>query len=97
MGHIVILKIVAGYLLIINVITFVIYGIDKSKAKHDRWRIPESTLISVAIIGGSIGAVLGMLIFHHKTRKPKFFVGVPVIIALQILLAVFCYYRFGRL
>ena len=90
-----ILKALAGYLLIINVITFVIYGIDKSKAKHDKWRIPENTLICLAVVGGSIGALFGMIIFHHKTKKPKFFVGVPVILVLQIALAGFCCYHFG--
>ncbi len=90
-------KIILGYLLIINMITFIAYGVDKYKAGHEKWRIPEATLIGLAIIGGSIGALLGMRVFHHKTRKPKFFVGVPVILALQIVVGVLFFGRFFSL
>ena len=62
--------------------------IDKKKAKRGRWRIKESTLLFLALIGGSIGEIIGMHVFHHKTQKPKFFIGVPVIIVLQILLII---------
>ena len=79
------------YLIIINVITFFIYGLDKYKAKNDRWRIPEKTLIGAAVIGGSIGAWAGMRVFHHKTRHPKFYIGVPVIFVLQIVAGVLYY------
>lgn len=73
------------YVCVINVIAFLMYGLDKVKAKRRQWRIPESTLLGVAVIGGSIGAFWGMQIFHHKTKKPKFYIGVPVIFALQII------------
>lgn len=69
---------------ILNVITLFLYGIDKWKAKKDRWRIPESTLLLLAVLGGSIGAWLGMKIWHHKTMHKKFKYGVPLILVLQI-------------
>ena len=68
----------------LSVITFVVYGIDKWKAKKDKWRIPESTLLLLAIVGGSIGALLGMKVWHHKTMHKKFKYGVPLILVLQI-------------
>lgn len=73
------------YVCVINVIAFLMYGLDKVKAKRRQWRIPESTLLGVAVIGGSIGAFLGMQIFHHKTKKPKFYIGVPMIFILQVI------------
>lgn len=77
-----------GYLLTINVVAFLAYGLDKYKAKNDLWRITEATLITLAVIGGSIGALLGMRFFHHKTKKPKFYVGVPVILIVQIVIII---------
>ncbi len=77
-----------GYFLAINVVAFLAYGIDKYKAKKDLWRIPEATLLLLAVIGGSIGALLGMRFFHHKTKKPKFSVGVPVILIIQIVIII---------
>lgn len=71
------------YIIIINFITFVIFGIDKQKAVKNKWRISENTLIGFAIIGGSAGALLGMRCFHHKTRKKKFSMGIPLILILQ--------------
>lgn len=82
-------KILFIYLLIANVITFAIYGIDKWKARHDRWRVPESVLILLAIIGGSLGALLAMRMFHHKTKKNKFAFGIPIILVLQISAMIF--------
>lgn len=76
------------YLTAINAITFLLYGIDKFKAQHDRWRIPESVLIGLAIIGGSIGAWLGMIIWRHKTQHKKFKYGIPLILIIQIGLMV---------
>ena len=73
------------YVFVVNVIAFLMYGLDKVKAKRLQWRIPESTLLGVAVIGGSIGAFLGMQIFHHKTKKPKFYIGVPAIFILQVI------------
>lgn len=74
------------YLIIINVIAFGLYGIDKQKAIRKQWRIPEAQLLAVAAIGGSAGALLGMQFFHHKTRKWKFRIGVPLILAVQLIL-----------
>ena len=76
------------YLLFINVVTFFVYGIDKYKAKHAKWRISEATLLLLAVIGGSIGAWCGMKVWHHKTMHKKFKYGVPVIFILQVALAV---------
>ena len=74
-----------GYLLAVNIVTFCAYGIDKYKAKNKKWRIPEKVLIGLAVTGGSAGALAGMSAFHHKTRKNKFRIGVPVIIVLQLI------------
>jgi uncharacterized membrane protein YsdA (DUF1294 family) len=71
------------YLALINLITFVVYGIDKLKAKNGKWRIPESTLLLLAVVGGSIGAWCGMKTWHHKTLHKKFRYGIPLIMALQ--------------
>lgn len=83
-------RLILHYLLAINLLTFVVYGIDKWKAQHGRWRIPEATLLALAVIGGSIGAWLGMKTFHHKTLHKKFALGVPLIIVLQVALLCFC-------
>lgn len=72
------------YLLLINAVGFVFMLVDKRRAQKNLWRISESTLLTVAILGGSIGSFAGMRLFHHKTRKPKFSIGIPVIIILQI-------------
>ena len=77
------------YLLIVNAATFIIYGIDKWKARHDRWRVPESVLIFLAIIGGSPAAILAMRTFHHKTNKNKFAIGIPIILFLQLAALIF--------
>ena len=77
------------YLIAVNVLAFSVYGMDKRKAKANQWPVPESQLLLLAVIGGSVGALLGMRTFHHKTRKPKFYIGVPVILGLQICLVVF--------
>lgn len=69
------------YLIIINIAAWIMYRLDKWKAKSGAWRIPERTLLLTALAGGSVGALAGMLLFHHKTRKPKFMIGVPVMFA----------------
>ena len=74
------------YLAVINVVTFFMYGVDKWKAKRSKWRIPEATLLLLAVLGGSIGAWLGMKTWHHKTLHKKFRYGVPIIIIVQIAL-----------
>ena len=77
------------YLLAINFVSFFLYGIDKYKAKKNQWRISEATLLMMAVIGGSIGAWAGMRLWHHKTMHKKFKYGIPVIIILQVVLAVY--------
>ena len=74
------------YLIAINIVTFLVYGIDKWKAKQGSWRISEATLLILAVIGGSIGALLGMKIWHHKTMHKKFKYGLPLILIIQIIL-----------
>ncbi len=76
------------YFLFINVVTFIAFGVDKRKAKHNKWRIAEKTLLGLAAIGGSVGALLAMRMFHHKTKHKKFYIGVPVIILLQIVFVI---------
>ena len=82
------------YLIAINIATFFVYGIDKWKARRSKWRIPESTLLTLAVLGGSIGAFIGMRTWHHKTMHNKFKYGVPLITNLQVVLAVYIYIRF---
>ncbi|MDD6027714.1 MAG: DUF1294 domain-containing protein [Bacteroidales bacterium] len=77
------------YLLAVNSLTFLLYGIDKYKAKKGRWRISEATLLTMAAIGGSIGAWAGMRTWHHKTMHKKFKYGIPVIIIMQIAFVVY--------
>ena len=74
------------YLIVINVVTFLVYGIDKWKAKQDGWRISEVSLLILAVIGGCIGALLGMKIWRHKTMHKKFKYGLPLILIIQIIL-----------
>ena len=76
------------YLLIINIITFIIYGIDKYKSIKHKYRISEATLIILAIIGGSIGAFFGMIVFHHKTKKKKFTILIPIIMLLWVYILI---------
>ena len=77
------------YLGIINLIAFITYGVDKKKAERHRFRIPEATLILLAAVGGGLGALLGMLFFHHKTRKPKFCILVPLFLAVWVAITLF--------
>ena len=72
------------YLIAINIVTFFVYGIDKWKAKQGSWRISEATLLILAVISGSIGAMLGMKVWHHKTQHKKFKYGLPLILLAQI-------------
>ncbi|WP_297421555.1 DUF1294 domain-containing protein [Clostridium sp.] len=82
------LKIILTYFLIINFIGFIIMLIDKQRAIHKEWRIPEKTLIVISILGGSIGMLTGMSTFRHKTKHKKFTVGVPLILLMQIGLVI---------
>ena len=76
------------YLLLINALGFALMLADKRKAQKKQWRIPESTLITAALLGGSLGTITAMRLFRHKTRHPKFSLGLPVIFAIQVILAV---------
>ena len=76
----------ACYLLAINAVTFIVYGIDKYKAKKAKWRISEATLLLLAVLGGSIGAWIGMKVWHNKTMHKKFKYGIPAILLIQIAL-----------
>lgn len=80
------IKAIYAVLIVINVAAFAMYGIDKKRAIAEEWRIPEATLLTMAAACGSVGALFGMYTFHHKTRKPKFAYGVPVMLAVQIAL-----------
>lgn len=84
--------IIVFYLVILNVLTFLLYGIDKWKAKRSRWRIPESALLGMAAVGGSVGAWLGMRVWRHKTQHKKFRYGVPAILVAQIVLLVWFFW-----
>lgn len=89
MNYISLLHIALIYLAVINVVTFFMYGIDKWKAKKSKWRIRETALLGLAVLGGSIGAWLGMKVWHHKTLHKKFKYGVPAIIIIQLALIVY--------
>ncbi|MBQ1370939.1 MAG: DUF1294 domain-containing protein [Clostridia bacterium] len=78
------IKAIYAILVAINVVAFVVYGIDKKRATHDEWRIPEATLLTLAAAFGAVGALSGMYTFRHKTRKPKFAFGVPLLMAAQL-------------
>jgi len=80
------------YVLIINIVSFAIYGIDKRKAVEGKWRIPEATLLFTGFIGGAVGSFIGMKVFRHKTQKPKFRILVPVFILLNIAVIVFVFW-----
>lgn len=83
------LAIISGILLTLNLLTFIIYGIDKFKAKKSKWRIPESTLLLLAVLGGSIGAWLGLQVWRHKTQHKKFYIGIPMILTLQVIATIY--------
>ena len=89
------MRILMWYLIIINVVTWITYGnvvtwitygLDKWKAKAGKWRIPERTLLLLALTGGSVGALAGMMLFRHKTKKAKFFIGVPVMFVVHCVI-----------
>ena len=77
------------YLVIINIIAFLAMGIDKWKAKRDAWRIPEQTLLSLVVLGGGIGGIAGMYTFRHKTQKPRFYIGFPLILIIEVAVAIY--------
>lgn len=81
--------IVIGYLTIINAIAFALMLADKARARKNLWRIPERTLFTAAIFGGSIGSLLGMYLVRHKTKHLKFVIGIPVILIVQVILGIY--------
>ena len=81
------------YLIILNILAFACYGIDKKKAEKGKWRISEACLLTMAVLGGALGALLGMLFFHHKTRKKKFYILVPTFTVLWTILCIFFLYQ----
>lgn len=86
-------KVAIYYLAAINVIAFILYGLDKLRAKKGRRRVPERSLILIAAAGGSIGAIAAMKVWHHKTKHNKFRLGLPAILLAQIALIYFAVYR----
>ena len=80
----IVISIIVGYFIVLNLIGFALMGIDKRRAVKKLWRIPESTLFIIALIGGSIGSIIGMRVFHHKTKHWYFVYGMPAILFLQI-------------
>ncbi len=81
--------VIVYYLIAITLVTFCVYGLDKWKAQHGRWRVSEATLLLLAAIGGSVGAWAGMKLWHHKTLHKKFKYGIPAIIIIQIAVAAY--------
>ena len=79
------------WLAVINLLTLIVYGADKRRARKGKWRVPEKTLFLLPLLGGSIGALLGMRVFHHKTKHWYFVWGIPAILLAQIALAVWIY------
>lgn len=80
-----VINILLLYILSVNLGGFIAFFIDKKRAVRSKWRIPEVTLLTIALLGGAIGCYLGMKLFRHKTLKPLFYIGIPVIIALQVV------------
>lgn len=89
MTQTVIIEVFEIYLAVVNIVAFVLYGVDKHKAIQHQWRIPEATLILFAWIGGAAGALLGMNVFHHKTQKAKFRILVPLALVVWIVLLMY--------
>ena len=83
------MKFLILYLLIINAAGFLLMLIDKYKARKNLWRIPEKTLLGVALMGGSVGSYAGMQLFRHKTKHPQFYIGIPIIMAVQFIAAAY--------
>lgn len=88
-----VIRLLLVYLALSNLLSLSLFGIDKWKAKHTKWRISEKTLLLVAAIGGSIGAWVGMKLWHHKTQHKKFKYGVPLIFIFQLAALLFASYK----
>lgn len=87
-----VISIISGYFLFMNFFGFILMGVDKRKAKKREWRISESSFFVVALLGGSLGSIIGMYAFHHKTRHWYFVYGMPAILVLQVAIASFIYF-----
>lgn len=85
------MKYLLYYLLIINAAGFALMLADKHKARKNLWRVPEAVLMFAALAGGSVGSLAGMYLFRHKTRHPKFTIGIPLILAVQVILFIWLY------
>lgn len=86
------LKLLSIWLIVINLVGFIQMYVDKRRAKKDKWRIPEKQLFLVALIGGSVGSILGMQVFRHKTKHRSFVIGMPAILILQIVVVAVIWY-----
>ena len=84
-----------SYLVLANLVAFAMYGIDKRRAIKNKWRIPEKRLLLAALFGGAPGALWGMILFHHKTKKAKFLLTVPVLFILEVVLFSWLFWRLG--
>ena len=84
-----VLTYIAVYLAVINLAGFISMALDKKKARRNQWRIPEAPLVLFAIFGGSLGCLWGMHVFHHKTQRPKFYIGIPVILGVQVVILLY--------
>lgn len=82
-----------GYIILITLIALAMFGIDKQRARKKGRRIPEKQLLFISLMGGSIGALSGMYLFHHKTKHPLFYLGIPTILLLEIIFAVYIYHQ----
>lgn len=87
------MKYIAVYLCIINALAFLLMLIDKQKAKKNRWRIPEATLLGVSAIGGSVGGLLGMCLLRHKTLHKRFSIGIPLMLVAHLAIAYLLFFR----
>lgn len=87
----VLIRVFAYYLIGLNALTFVLYGLDKWKSRHGRWRIPEAVLLWLAVLGGAPAALMAMTLFRHKTQHNKFRIGVPIILLVQIAVAMYLF------
>lgn len=81
-------------LILLNIVSFIIMGIDKYKSSHNKWRISERTFFAMALLGGSVGVLCGMYFFHHKTRHKSFIYGIPIILLIQLSAAYYAYIHF---
>lgn len=89
----VLIELLLLYLAAVNVLAFVLYGVDKFKARQGRWRISEATLLLTAVLGGALGAWVGMLLWHHKTLHPRFRYGLPLLVLAWLVLLTWIYPR----